>query len=414
MNVRQLAAFLTAFALFLATCKKGPTGPDTSSHTGSTQSNVSWPGLANSPCSIRLYDPQHTGRSAFRGPQQGRVGWRYEVMSSNTPTDIFASPVLNIDGTVLFGTLGGDLIALNPDGSKQWQVFPGGSDGSQVLARDGTIYTCTYYPGPPTLYAHASTGALLWSYPLTDTIGIAPFTPTIARDGQTVFVACGLLYAFSIDGRLRWKMRPDELEILGHFPTLSPSGTTLYVTGDRALYAVDTSGHVKWSFPQVTSEPSADNAGNLYFTVGNRDLYSLTPEGTVRWHLTGLPENGGRVTGPVIGYDGTIYYTGEALVAVSNQGSFLWKLQLPTFTFSQCVPAIDNEGILYLGRGTAPPSDTLNFMAVRPDGTIKFQVALRAPDGRLPDVDSSPAIGTNGRIYVGSDRPTSRYFFEVQ
>jgi len=58
-------------------------------------------------------DAAHTGRSKNLGPSASpSPAWTYQ-----TGARVFASPVVGHDGTVYVGSLDGQFVALNPDGS---------------------------------------------------------------------------------------------------------------------------------------------------------------------------------------------------------------------------------------------------------------------------------------------------------
>jgi len=73
----------------------------------------------------------------------------------------------------------------------------------------------------------------------------------------------------------------------------------------------------------------------------------------------------------------------------SNNGTLKWKFQTGDHVFSS--PAISSDGTIYVG------SSDHYLYALNPDGTLKwkFQTGKR--------VFSSPAISSDGTIYVGSD-----------
>jgi outer membrane protein assembly factor BamB len=389
-------------------CKAIWSGPNGPTPGGNQQVTIPWPGLANSPWPTRLHDPQHTGRTPNRGPQVGRVVWRYEAP---LPIDFYASPVLGEDGSIYIGALSGQLYSVSPAGTQLWEKPNGGSEGSCTVSNLGAIYCAERGQ----LYSYDWQGNLNWSFPLSDLPGFAPYTPALSMDGRLIYVARGMLYAITAVGSLHWKVRVDSTDEVGLYPALSPDGTTMYVAGKTGLYAVDTSGQVKWRFPQRTSEPAVDNAGNIYVTTENMQLYSLSPSGSVRWQLDNLPQNGGRETEPVIGWDGTVYVSGIQLVAVNYQGSIKWQYPMPSGLLSSCVPAIDGDGTLYFGRSTSRTSaDTVNFVALRGDGTVKFMLCLRNPNGTVSDIDSNPCIDASGKLYVGCDRPYGRYLFCIE
>jgi len=69
------------------------------------------------------------------------------------------------------------------------------------------------------------------------------------------------------------------------------------------------------------------------------------------------------------------------------------------------------DGTIYFGlthsrRPYGNPADSTNFIALNPDGTMKFQMYLAGGlGGWIPNIDSPPAISGNGRIYVSSNNP---------
>ena len=88
---------------------------------------------------------------------------------------------------------------------------------------------------------------------------------------------------------------------------------------------------------------------------------------------------------------------------------------MPGLSYSQCVPATDFDGTIYFGKGTSrTPDDSLNFFALNPNGTLKFAMCLKSPDGSIPDIDSPPSIGADGSVYVGSDYPHGTQLYKIK
>jgi outer membrane protein assembly factor BamB len=84
-------------------------------------------------------------------------------------------------------------------------------------------------------------------------------------------------------------------------------------------------------------------------------------------------------------------HTGRSPYGVlGNTGVVNWKFNMSGLTVSS--PAIDNNGTIYFG-GNTIGEDT--FFAITPDGSLKWSVDI---DWVFP----SPAIATDGTIYVGS------------
>ncbi len=408
--------FWFAFLMMSGACRQAtepkpiPEPPDTA--RVKTQVDIPWPGLASSPWPMIFHDPQHTGRSPYRGPQLGQVEWLF-----NAGYWVFSSPAIDEAGMVYFGSNNNYLYAVLPNGALAWSKLHGGGNSSPLIASDGTVYTIG--TGEMVGYANVcsfdKSGNLNWQYFAER--GEFSASPSISKDGQTIYLASNYLYAIHKDGTLQWKARPDTTDSFIYSLAISPDGNTLYATGEKALYAMGSDGTSKWKMDGVFSNPAVDNDGNVYIAGGNGgSLYSFSKDGQIRWQRDdiywGLED-----PGPVVGGDGTIYISGQAVYAVDRAGHLKWKYDFVVNGIgmrSQCVPAIDIDGTIYVGKGTTrSPQDSINFVALNPNGTLKFAMSLRDPDGTVPDIDSRPAISADGKIYVGSDSP-GYYLFKIK
>ncbi|MEW6510430.1 MAG: PQQ-binding-like beta-propeller repeat protein [Bacteroidota bacterium] len=354
-----------------------------------------------------LHDPQHTGRSPYRGPQEGKVEWLFDAGHN-----VYSSPAIAFDGTVYFGAENKKFFAVNPQGTQKWSSVGGGGDSSPLVANDGTVY-CYATDGTGNTYLHSyqPDGTLNWRFQL---VGWEPLSsPSISKDGEIIYIASKSLYAIRKNGTLYWEFRPDTTDACHYSLAMSPDGATLYVPGYCALYAVDSSGIVKWKYAiQGPSNPAVDNDGNVYLGGGPDQVLSLSSAGAVRWIRSGIYW-GYEDPGPVIGRDGTIYIAGSRLYAFDHVGKLRWSYPIPAR--SQCVPAIDSSGVLYLGTLTnRGPADSVNFLIINPNGTLRWQMSLRSPDGSVPDIDSRPAISSDGKIYVGSDRARGFHLYKIR
>lgn len=176
----------------------------------------------------------------------------------------------------------------------------------------------------------------------------------------------------------------------------------VYVGGEFFLAKIDpVNGGELWSIPtEATSGAAAIGPnGTVYLHVAPNTLLAVNPDGNERWRLrlTGL-RNVQTAPSPAIGVDGTVYVVSNTwpalkptLVAVSNSGEELWRY---------------TENISVGHAGLSPVIDA--------GGTILFAVesgdvvALSPEDGRElwrldVSVNTSPAIGENGTIYVTTE-----------
>jgi len=383
------------------------------------QVDIPWPSLANSPWPMFHHDPQHTGRSSYIGAQKGKLEWSFPAGG-----EIFSSPVIGNDGTIYFGCdfSAQSIYALNPNGNEKWHFKARKSVmSSPLIAANGKIY---FGDNAHWFYCLNSEGTLAWKY---DTKGIFCYSsPTISRDGSLIFVQVARnfmggkngVFAFAPNGTLRWVFRPPDSgqELDSFSPALSPDSQTLYCPGVGILYAVGTDGKLKWDYPTgisggagLVSTPAVDSQGNIYFRVGEL-CYSITPFGELRWQTSVL--GGTYFSSPTIGRDGTIYVVGgestntesNHLYALDYAGNIKWVFSI--HNSSESTPVIDGEGTIYLGllsqHGWGSFGD-VNFVAINPDGSEKYRVELEGNPGMFPDIDTVPVIGTNRRIYLGSD-----------
>lgn len=87
------------------------------------------------------HDPQHTGRSAYRGPEEPVLAWSFQ-----TGDAIASSVAVAPDGSVYFRSHDGYLYALDAFGQIEW-TRDGGPNGyaSAAVADDGFIYIGSDY-----------------------------------------------------------------------------------------------------------------------------------------------------------------------------------------------------------------------------------------------------------------------------
>lgn len=267
-----------------------------------------------------------------------------------------------------------------------------------------------------TLYTGPATPVVQWVYPADD--GIAS-SPTLGTDG-TIYVGVGgyhgseadtSLFAITPDGNLKWRF-PTNGGVFSS-PAIGPDGTIYFGSADYNLYAVEDSvtyGKLKWKvgfWNKVYSSPAIGPDGTIYVGSLDFDIYALSPDGQVKWDYH---TNWCIFSSPAIGPEGEIYVGSkdEKLYALEDSvtyGKLRWAHTIGGFYDGHLVdssPAIGEDGTIYVGvdpygafgQNPVPVNDV--FFAVNPDGTRKWTFYM--DDG----VESSPAIGPDGTIYVGS------------
>src|SRR5262249_36531439 len=184
--------------------------------------------------------------------------------------------------------------------------------------------------------------------PGTARTGQAPNTapPAIGADGNLYVPRQHWLHSISPDGQERWTtfLSPG---LLG--PAAIGQGGTIYVgsaQGERGFYAVNSDGTLRWKSDLpgiVRGSPVVDNQGNIYVSL-NTEVAALAPDGRMQWEIlqTGIFT-------PVVTQDGTVY-AGLAfdafpyLAAINSDGSIKWKWKLPN---GSSAPVIGADGTIY-------------------------------------------------------------------
>lgn len=179
------------------------------------------------------------------------AGWPYA-----TDTILNSSPAIGADGTIYvgttwegdFGDLYGYLDAINPNGTRKWQVSLGGhaNSSSPAIGADGTVYIGTqaaFLSFYPALYAVRPDGSIKWHHD----IGLAGDYDTmwnlaVDKDGS-VYVGCSSndwmsvsnFYAFDQAGAQKWIL-PLAGDLIS-CPAIGANGTVYVGCSDNSLYA---------------------------------------------------------------------------------------------------------------------------------------------------------------------------------
>src|SRR5262245_20446856 len=165
----------------------------------------------------------------------------------------------------------------------------------------------------------------------------------------------------------------------------------------RATLNGPSSENVKWTFPSrvyVKGSAAIGQDGTVYFPIGEA-LCGLDPvDGSEKFcrHLPGIM----RRNAPAVGSNGTIYVgtRDNRLWAINPDGTEKWSYTVGNDGDVNVSPAIAPDGTIYM-------AGTWNGLvhALHPDGTLKWKTAVGGGVSY-----SSPAIGANGTIYIGSTR----------
>jgi len=171
-------------------------------------------------------------------------------------------------------------------------------------------------------------------------------------------------------------------------PAIGSDGT-IYLNTYNYLYAFNPNGSEKWEYITGThgsSSPAIGSDGTVYVGAGD-GLYAINPDGSSKWKF----QTNGSVNSTTIAFDGTIYIgsNDKKLYAINPDGSKKWEFVTGGIVYSS--PAIGADGTIYVGS-----YDNYKLYAINPDGSKKWEFIT---GGLVP---ASPSIGDDGTIYIGS------------
>jgi outer membrane protein assembly factor BamB len=231
-----------------------------------------------------------------------------------------------------------------------------------------------------------TTSPLKWSFPVARNF---KGSVAVGADG-TVYVGNedGNLYAINSDGSERWSF-PVDLGWSWSSPAIDQNGIIYVGNYNKRLYALNPDGTEKWSFlteGPIQSSPAIDTNGSVYFGSDDGRVYALDSEGFLKWSF----QTGGQViSSPAIDYSGTIYIgsADSKIYALKPDGGLKWSFLTGGGVCSS--PALDSDGAVYFGSGDN------KLYAINPDGSLKWFFMTGGP------IRSSPVIDSDGTVYVG-------------
>ena len=315
-------------------------------------------------------------------------------------------------------------------------------DESQFNDDDGDGYSNRQEDALSELGLFNRTGQKLWQWDFETTI-----TTPVSVDPQGMLYFGddkGVLFAVFPTGKVRWTFDSGNSGITTQPVIDVTDGTVYFGDASGAVFAVTNNGKLKWQHQtpsSILSSFALGVSGDLLVGSGN-ELISFTKQydvdlnqGIVKWR-TPLSGSISSQTGPVLGFDDTVYIGDSASVLYSvNEatGDIQWQTTLgasieqsaPLLTHKE-VMLLDNQGVIYrVSQATGellatienPESDTRTYLIAEddysPDGEFLIAVNQRTlngirsyrPDGLLvQDLDVGAQSG-----YLAMDQSGQPY-----
>ena len=249
--------------------------------------------------SMFMNGPLRRGRTPIVGAQTSNLAWRISTQTNGGGTAIAR------DGTVYQGTDLGQLLAINPDGTKKWTV----SDAYRVSSNpaillDGRV---AYVDEGGTLYVVNADGSPSWRFRTGTVTSGLDSSPAVGADGTVYTAVDQTVYAFHPDGSFRWVYNTG-MDITGPV-AVKPNGVVYVPAGH--LLALNAIGGLLWDWTPpnlfVAGAPAIGPDGTIYVNSYSPTLYAVNPDGTTKWTYTAADCCGpDSPSSPVLGRDGTI------------------------------------------------------------------------------------------------------------
>ena len=353
----------------------------------------------------------------------------------STNGNVWSKPVIGPNDTLYVATESGSLHAINIiDGTEKW-TFP---DSDPAVATTGdfpsdpalndsgdTVYIAERDGSTRRILAiDTSDGTQKWTYGTDRTDESSPAVDRngVVYIGASVGSVTGEVYAINPDGTEKWThVTPEEVEsevIVDRTGRVYDGFIYVGTDGGSVLQFSPNSvtGDPEWTFatgPDVEVAPALSDDGSIVYALGeNGTVYAINASnGNPVWSYnpgTGLDYHDVDPAVDTSGgdYDGTIYIMnsdqgaseGAYLSSVKADGSGLnWSVPVKdpadaSPAHSKSSPAVGPDGTIYVG------SDDNYIYAINPsDGSVKWRMNLFA------NARSSPTVGVDGTLYIGSD-----------
>jgi outer membrane protein assembly factor BamB len=316
--------------------------------------------------------------------------WDWEMLSG--PVDKQGQLLFDLAGKSSAGVMPVALVFIGTDTWELVSLYLGDAPepGSWPMAGQNTHHT--YHAADP----GAQSANMLWKF---QALGPGTKISSMAAgpDGALYVGAGDELVAFDPQGKQLWEcfgVTPKSAPVIG------PDGS-IYVGGDwpnAGLHMIGSDGvrkMVYWTDFGVLKSPALLPDGTICFATSDHKLWCIYPSGNLKWQYSPV---GTISSSPAVDADGVIYIgvmTADFqpvcyLLAINPDGTLKWSASRG----SRTRPAIAPDGTIVSATKKG------EVFAVNPDGTEKWVTSGA-------NAYTWPVIGANGAVYVSGNSITA-------
>jgi len=358
-----------------------------------------------------MHDPQHSGRSEYRGPVTDiEVKWKIQ---HSWPAD-FKYLGLAVNGDLYALTESNNVIVFDHQSGDIQKQFITIVKGAPITLNNNVVAI----DGSKSVYALWDAYYYDWIFTFEgedykDDMKTAPVV--VSNNGESIYIHAPDGQLFALDARNGHEKWRTEI-YADNTPAIGSDGTIYTISAtDRSepsyLYAVNPdSGAVKWKL-QISNKNVGEcnlavaDDGTIYISTQD-NLYAVTSSGEMQWQM----QVADRLTAPAIGKDVLYVGTGEGvLYAINFDGTVKWKCETDDTIYLP--PIIDSYGTVYVCSGN-------KLYALEPfSGDVLFRYILqeRITAGPIIDQKSTLYIAAKNRVIaLYSTAPYAPYQLTAQ
>jgi len=255
---------------------------------------------------------------------------------------------------------------------------------------------------PTTTFKTVGEGEIIWSIPAE--FVASPAIGTTLRRGDTwPAIICGSTdeFLYVVDAYQSFLVTqvsvPDPWEY-NSSATIGANGRRYVGNENGMFYAIDPDDDSVWQFGSgdsgMTATAALGSDGSIYCGGENRRIHKLIDNGATVTEAWSYGLRYEMTSSPAIGPDGRVVCCDDSgyVYCLNGDGSLAWEVRTGDTAGITSSPAIASDGTIYVG------TEVGHLHAIK-DGSILWTYATNPS---FP-ISSSPIIGPDGNIYFGCD-----------